>query len=209
MFLQLRNYSVVASDQANPVAQAVADANDPTIVHAFNVAAFSPANNPVIDVTSMYLSDIPEFSARGAVGGRAMDAARSYIEKVKAFPLNVNVEITQTFSIGADTGAAAGGARGGAGGRGRGPSATIALYHSMIKLPETPMQPRLFDERVGYFTTAQYDYSRPEHKSVERTFITRYRLEKKDPSAAVSGPRGSQSCIDVDPGDAEGVGALD
>lgn len=65
VFLQLRNYSVVASDQANPVAQAVADANDPTIVHAFNVAAFSPANNPVIDVTSMYLSDIPEFSAQG------------------------------------------------------------------------------------------------------------------------------------------------
>jgi hypothetical protein len=188
VFLQLRNYSIVSSDQANPVAQAVADANDPTIVHAFNVAAFSPANNPVIDVTSMYLSDIPEFSARGAVGGRAMDAARSYIEKVKSFPLNVNVEITETFTVGPDTGAAAGGARGGAGGRGREPSATIALYHSMIKLPEAPMPPRLFDERVGYFTTSQYDYSRPEHKSVDRTFITRYRLEKKDPNAAVSDP---------------------
>jgi len=187
VYLQLRNYGIVASDPSNPVAQAVTDANDPTIVRAFNVAAFSPANNPVIDVTALYLSDIAEFSARGAVGGRAMDAARSYIEKVKAFPLNVNVQITQTFTVGADTGAAAGAGRG-AGGRGRGPSATISLYHSMVKLPETPMQPRLFDERVGYFSTSQYDYSRPEHKSVDRTYITRWRLEKKDPNAAVSDP---------------------
>lgn len=188
VFLQVRDYSLVASDQSNPVAQAVADANDPTIVHGFNVAAYSPANNPVIDVTSFYLSDIPEFSARGRVGGRAMDAARSYIDKVKSFPLNVNVAVTETFTVGPDTGGAAAGARGGAGGRGRGPSATILLYHSMVKLPETPMQPRLFDDRVGYFTSSQYDYSRPEHKSVERTFITRWRLEKKDPTAAISDP---------------------
>jgi len=33
-----------------------------------------------------------------------------------------------------------------------------------------------------------YDYSRPEHKAVQRTFITRYRLEKKDPNAAISEP---------------------
>ena len=110
VYLQLRNYSVVANDNANPVTQAVADANNPTIVRAFNVAAFSPANNPVIDVTSLYLSDIAEFSARGAVGGRAMDNARSYIEKVKSFPQNVNVQVTQTFTVGgADPAAAAGG----------------------------------------------------------------------------------------------------
>jgi hypothetical protein len=50
------------------------------------------------------------------------------------------------------------------------------------------MQPRLFDDRVGYFTTSNYDYSRPEHKADQRTFITRYRLEKKDPNAAISEP---------------------
>ena len=38
----------------------------------------------------------------------------------------------------------------------RGTSATIVLHHSMVKLPEKPMMPRLFDERVGYFTTRQH-----------------------------------------------------
>jgi hypothetical protein len=56
----------------------------------------------------------------------------------------------------------------------------------MVKLPERPMMPRLFDERVGYFTIRQIDYGRDEHRAPKRTYITRWRLEKKDPNAAVS-----------------------
>jgi hypothetical protein len=67
-------------------------------------------------------------------------------------------------------------------------SATIVVHHSMVKLPEKPMMPRVFDERVGYFTTQQYDYGRPEHKAERVRYIARWRLEKKDPSAAVSEP---------------------
>jgi len=79
--------------------------------------------------------------------------ANEYIDKVSSFPENINVQVMQTFTIGADTGAA-GGAAPAAGRRGgaRGPSGTVLLFHSMVKLPETPMKPRLFDERVGYFT---------------------------------------------------------
>jgi hypothetical protein len=58
----------------------------------------------------------------------------------------------------------------------------------MVKLPESVMTPRLFDERVGYFSTSTTDYTKDEHKSPRETFITRYRLEKKDPNAAVSDP---------------------
>ena len=32
------------------------------------------------------------------------------------------------------------------------------MHHSMVKLPEKPMMPRLFDERVGYFTQGMTDY---------------------------------------------------
>ena len=46
------------------------------------------------------------------------------------------------------------------GGTMRGNSATVVLHHSMVRLPEKPMMPRLFDERVGYFTTSTMDYSR-------------------------------------------------
>ncbi len=67
-------------------------------------------------------------------------------------------------------------------------SATVVLHYSMVKLPEEPMTPRLFDERVGYFSVRQTDYSRSEHQASERRYITRWRLEKKDPSAALSDP---------------------
>jgi hypothetical protein len=58
----------------------------------------------------------------------------------------------------------------------------------MVKLPEQPMMPRLFDDRVGYYSIRQYDYGRDEHRSPQRRYITRYRLEKKDPAAELSEP---------------------
>ena len=67
-------------------------------------------------------------------------------------------------------------------------SATVVLHHSMVRLPENPMMPRLFDERVGYFTVGQMDYGRDEQRAPKRRYIARWRLEKKDPSAALSEP---------------------
>ena len=67
-------------------------------------------------------------------------------------------------------------------------SASIVLHYSMVKLPENPMMPRLFDERVGYFTVRQMDYGIDEQRAPHRTYITRYRLEKKNPGAALSEP---------------------
>jgi hypothetical protein len=184
VLLRLVNHTLVA-DPSRPIARAVQDANTPAIVRAFNVAAFSKAGDPVIDVTQLYLTDVPEFSARGRLGARGMDANRSYLEKVVSFPENVNVQVMQTFTGG---GAEAGGGRGGGRAGMRGTSGTVAVFHSMVKLPESPMMPRLADDRVGYFTSSAWDYGRDEHKAVERTFIRRYRLEKKDPSAPISEP---------------------
>ncbi len=58
----------------------------------------------------------------------------------------------------------------------------------MVKLPEKPMMPRYLDERVGYFMTRQEDFSKNEQRVPHRELITRWRLEKKDPRAAVSEP---------------------
>jgi len=70
----------------------------------------------------------------------------------------------------------------------RGNSATVVVHHSMVKLPEKPMMPRVADDRVGYFTVRQTDYGRDEQRAPQRTYITRFRLEKKDPNAALSEP---------------------
>ncbi|HJR61719.1 MAG TPA: zinc-dependent metalloprotease, partial [Vicinamibacterales bacterium] len=65
---------------------------------------------------------------------------------------------------------------------------SVVMHYSMVLLPEKPMQPRLFDERVGYFSTAKIDYSLDEHRAPRLRYITRWRLEKKDPNAALSEP---------------------
>ncbi len=180
VLLKLIDYSIVA-DASKPIARAVADANNPAIIRAFNVAAFSPDGAPVIDVTSLFATDIAELSVRGRVGARGLDGTRTFIEKVVSFPENINVEVTQTFVVAPTDGA---GARGGF----RGNSATLVTAYSMVKLPESPMMPRLFDARVGYFTESMFDYGREEHRALERSYITRYRLEKKDLNAPVSDP---------------------
>jgi hypothetical protein len=185
VLLKLIDYSIVA-DGSKPIARAVADANNPAIARAINVAAFSEAGDPVIDVTSLFTTEVPELSVRGRVGGRGFDAARTFLEKVVSFPENINVEVSQTYTAPVDAGGGGAPAPGRASLRGN--SATVVTSYSMVKLPETPMTPRLFDERVGYFSRSQYDYGRDEHRAEQRTFITRYRLEKRDPTAEVSEP---------------------
>ena len=187
VLLRSVSYDVVA-DPDTEIARAVEAANYHPIIMAFNVEAFGPDEAPVIDVTRLFTSEVPEFSARQRLGARGFDASRSFLEKTVAFPENINVEVTQTYTTPLEP-PAAGGRGGGRGGAAqRPPSATVLMHYSMVKLPEQPMMPRLFDERVGYFSVRKYDYGLDVHRAEERRFITRYRLEKKDPSKAVSDP---------------------
>ena len=69
------------------------------------------------------------------------------------------------------------------------------------------MMPRLFDERVGYFSVRQMDYGRDEHRAPQRRYITRWRLEKKDPNAALSEPV-KPIVYYIDPATPDQVGAV-
>jgi hypothetical protein len=185
VLLRLIDYSIVA-DPSTPIARAVSDANNPAIIRAFNVAAFSPQGNPVVNVGALFLTETAELSVRGRVGARGFDQTRTFLDKVVSFPENINVEVNQTYTA-PDTGQPAPAPAPGRAAM-RGNSATVVVSYSMVRLPEKPMMPRLFDERVGYFTERTYDYGLPDHRAKQRTFITRYRLEKRNPNAEISEP---------------------
>ena len=191
----LRNisYSVVA-DQKEPIAKAVKAANNDSIIRSFFIEALDKNgkdDSVVIDVTNLFTTEITEFSARSRLRARGFDTSRSFVERVVSFPENIEVEATHTFTNPPEmpspnappqppnpfTGA----------GMGTG-SASVVMHYSMVKLPEKPMMPRLFDERVGYFSIRKMDYGKDEHRAPQRTYITRWRLEKKDPNAAISEP---------------------
>src|SRR5499426_1727580 len=149
-------YDVVA-DPKEPISKAVRAANNDSIIKSFYIEALDKNgkdDSVVIEVTSLFTTEVTEFSARSRLRARGFDASRSFVERVVSFPENIEVEATHTFS----------------------------------NPPETPMTPRLFDERVGYFSVRQTDYGKDEHRAPQRTYITRWRLEKKDPNAAVSEP---------------------
>jgi hypothetical protein len=184
----LRNVSYeVVADPKLPVSRAVEAANNDTIIMAFNIEAFGKDESPVIDVTRLFTTEVTEFSARTRLRARGFDATRSFIDKTKSFPTNIEIEVSQTYTSPPDMNPTAGGGGPGpqpapnpfAQGMRVGTNATVVMHYSMVKLPEKPMMPRLFDERVGYFTIRQTDYGVDEQRAPQRTYITRWRLERK------------------------------
>jgi Met-zincin/Domain of unknown function (DUF5117)/Domain of unknown function (DUF5118) len=181
------DFSVVA-DPKSPIAQAVQAANNDTIIMTLPVAAFSKDGDPVVEVTRLFSTDVSEFSARQRLNASGMDASRSYIERISPYPENIEAVATLTYTRTQPPPGALAGANLAAAGGMRPGSATIVLHHSMVKLPEQPLLPRIFDERVGFFTQNLLDYSRDEQRAPHVRYIARWRLEKKDPSADLSEP---------------------
>jgi len=65
---------------------------------------------------------------------------------------------------------------------------TLREHYSLVELPDNKYVPRLEDPRAGYGGPSFVDYSTPIGEPMVRRYIQRHRLEKKDPTAAVSDP---------------------
>lgn len=166
----------ITADSTSAVYRAVENSNYGPIIAVLPVDAYGPDSAAVVDVTRLFTSYVPELAAIRGTTPQAVDASRSYIERALAFPDNVEVEATQTGTPAAAP--AAGGGRGGAGGGGGAARTESVVAHwSIVRLPEHPMMPRRFDERVGFFSVRTVDFGTTEQRSARREFITKYRLE--------------------------------
>ncbi len=176
------DYSVRASE-GKEIKLGVQQSNIQPIITTFDIKSKSKGGGLLVDVSRLFKSELPELRYGPSVGGSAMDPNRSFLEKVSDFPDNVNVEVTATFVGG-----------GGLSFNGFSafiskPSNTALVHHSITVLPETPMMGRLADSRVGYFSNRFEDYGTPKNGVKDFAFISRYRLEKKDPTAELSEPK--------------------
>src|SRR5947199_3185875 len=120
--------------------------------------------------------------AEGSGGANwRVDDQRSAVDMdhTRGFPLNTEIENVLTFV--SDSGS-----------RGvNNPEPGVLTVHehiSLVALPEQGFQPRIGDPRVGFFGEDFDDFSRSYKQSLSQTYIDRWRLYKKDPSAAVSDP---------------------
>jgi Met-zincin/Domain of unknown function (DUF5117)/Domain of unknown function (DUF5118) len=65
----------------------------------------------------------------------------------------------------------------------------VSFFYSFAKLPDTPMTPRVADERVGHFTVGRVNYDDDLSPKTKQHYVSRWRLEKKDAAAAMSAPK--------------------
>ena len=181
ILLRSISYDITA-DTTEPIYAAVEDANFAPVIAAFDIEAFGPDSSAVIDVTSLYTTDSPEFAVSRTMQGR-LDAKRSFVDRVATFPTNIEVEATQTYAVNPQQQQQRNGPqpRRPQGRRPQPPhTASVLMHWSMVKLPERPMTPRRFDDRVGFFSIHKEDYGTGEHRVADRRYITRWRLECKD-----------------------------
>ena len=169
VLLRAVSYANVSTDTTTPFNRNIEMIRFAPIMASFNVEAYGPDSAPVIDVTRMFVGGLQELAA---LGQRAtVDQTRSFIERVAAYPQNVAVVASQTFTPQPAPGAQPNPFAGP-------PTATTELYHfSIVKLPEQPMMARLHDDRVIFFSQQQTDWGSPQQRAQPRELITRWRLE--------------------------------
>jgi hypothetical protein len=144
------------------------------------------AGHVLVDATDFLLRDalkVGNTLRRMRQGNFAFDKSRSavYLPQSKNFPFNTELETTITLvnndgEIGNFVQSVT-------------PSSdaiTLRMHHSFVQLPDNNYKPRVFDPRSSFINTSYYDYSTPVSEPIEKYFIIRHRLEKKDPSAAKS-----------------------
>lgn len=184
VYLQAVSHAYV-SEPGKSIAPAVAASQRDTILRSFNVEAFAKDGAPVIEATGLFTSEVGGFSARTVVNATGLDAGRSYVDSARAFPGSLRIDAVHTYMLG---GLPAGMTP--TPGMPSPPprSASVTMAYSLVQLPEKVMMPRLHDDRVGFFSVSRVDYGSAEHESKRERLITRWRLEKKDPEAAVSEP---------------------
>ncbi len=171
------------ADPADNVHLAVEAGRFPAVAAALEIAERTGEGTAgaasTVDVTDLYLGDHPLFSlpagARSQRGIQGHDRNRSWLEFARAFPENVEVRVVRTYRSSNPPSA------------GRGGALSFEVNHSMILLPEEPMQPRWYDERVGFISGGITDYSRDFQGVRPRQMIRRYRLEPSDPEAFARG----------------------
>lgn len=180
VFLRSISYVDYAKDSTSAMYKTVMRNNVNSIEQAFDIKAFGKEkNSTVIDVTDFINADndVVSFDTRFKKGFRvgAFQKDKSFVNFVKSFPTNIEINTTKTYNRSAGEASPIPGA----------PKPevsgnyTVEVNSSIILLPENKMQARYFDPRVGYFTVGYTDFDE-NPQGVERvSLVKRWRLEPK------------------------------
>lgn len=179
------NFRAITNDKAEQ--RAVEQSFAQSSIWGFAIEA-ETEGHALVDATDFLLRDAMHVINRlrsMRQGNYSLDKTRSaiYLPRTKNFPLNTELESTITFvnndgetgnylqSVTPSTEAI-----------------TARMHHSFVQLPDNNYVPRVFDARSSFIDMSYFDYSTPIYEPIDKYFIIRHRLQKKDPSAARSEP---------------------
>jgi hypothetical protein len=177
-------YRAITTDAAER--RAVDDSFARSVLWGFKVEA-EDDGRVLVDATTFFMRDahgVAERLRKAEQGRYRLDDARSalFLERTKGFPKNTEVEATLTFTTDEEPGSYV---------QQTTPSPraiTLREHHSFVELPDAHYTPRKLDPRAPSLGVEFYDYASPINEPVEKRWISRHRLEKKDPGAALSDP---------------------
>ncbi|KQK26374.1 hypothetical protein AR438_06285 [Chryseobacterium aquaticum] len=180
----LRSISHVdyAKDSTSDMYNSVTRNNVQSIIKAFDVKAYGiKKNSTVIEVTDVLNSDneLTAFSVWSKDSYRvgAFQKDMSFVNFVKSFPTNIEVNTTKTFARTLGTPATP--AIPGRPAPKVSGNYTVEINSSFVLLPENKMQSRYFDPRVGYFTVGYTDFDLDPQGVKKVSLVKRWRLEPK------------------------------
>ncbi len=179
--LLLRAYvRSVYAKEGNDIAQLVDKAAMDPIIEKFDIIGQNPkTKDMLIKVTSLFATDnkIGGFTTtdRNIAKLGSIKSDLTFIDTMRVYPINIEVSTLRTYTVTNGTTPAASTG-----------FSTLSLNTSIVQLPKTPMQPRLADNRVGYFNDRITEFSDDE-PSKREAIVSRYRLVPKDKKAYAAG----------------------
>ncbi|WP_232802964.1 zinc-dependent metalloprotease [Gracilimonas amylolytica] len=179
------NYGFRAETDNALEKKSVQEAFAKSILGGFEIAA-EENGKVLIDLTPFLIQDahgVTNSLRRSNQGSYSLDKNRSalYSEGTMNFPKNTEFEVTLTFA----------GSNPGGWVRSVVPTPeaiTVRQHHSFVQLPDDGYEKREYDPRAGYFGITYQDYGTPIDEPLVKRYISRHRLEKKDPGARLSEP---------------------
>jgi Met-zincin/Domain of unknown function (DUF5117) len=156
-----------------PLARALETTYTDSVLMALPIKSVHPIRQSVlIDFNQIFFSNFADLPFG------FMDRERTAWNKVKAFPKNVEMQVAAVFE-GKDAPDSVIDSRGN----------TVIIQYGLVELPDPGYQPRVADDRIGYFVSAVKDFSSESKDTSFLRYVNRWRLERVDGSAWKAGAK--------------------
>ncbi len=179
------NYRYRARSSDPNEVRAVEDAFAPSTHWGFSIVA-QTNSRVLVDATDFFMRDahgIVQQLKRSGQGDYSLDRSRSvfYLPRMKAFPLNTEIEASLTFTSDSPGPLVRSAAA-------SGDAVTLRVHHSLVQLPDDDYTPRKADSRVSSGNITFNDYATAIDEPLAVQWIRRHRIKKRNPNAEMSRP---------------------